>query len=109
MNNFERICKNEWKFIDIGGTEIENHKFHQYKSPISIRNIDINKVIVSNTVFFSKIDFECYIGSKEVIPFCMFLPKMSAYRRDFDKTKYISFLIKDHEFLEKNNEIWKKN
>ena len=33
---------------------------------------------------------------------------MSAYRRDFDKTKYKSFLIKDNELLEKYNELWKK-
>ena len=33
---------------------------------------------------------------------------MSAYRRDFDETKYISFLIKDDELLEKYNEIWEK-
>ena len=31
---------------------------------------------------------------------------MSAYREDFDETKYISFLIKDDELLEKYNEIW---
>ena len=31
------------------------------------------------------------------------MPKMSAYRRDFDETKYISFLIKDDELLEKYN------
>ena len=30
---------------------------------------------------------------------------MSAYRRAFDETKYISFLIKDDELLEKYNEI----
>ena len=30
-----------------------------------------------------------------------FLPKMSAHRRDFDETKYTSFLIKDDELLEK--------
>ena len=30
---------------------------------------------------------------------------MSAYRRGFDETKYISFLIKDDELLEKYNEI----
>ena len=29
---------------------------------------------------------------------------MSAYRRDFDKTEYVSFLIKDDEY----NEIWEK-
>ena len=33
---------------------------------------------------------------------------MSAYRRDFDKTKYVSVLIKDDEILEKCNEIWEK-
>ena len=33
---------------------------------------------------------------------------MSVYRRDFDETKYMSYLIKDDESLEKYNEIWKK-
>ena len=32
---------------------------------------------------------------------------MSPYRKDFDETKYISFLIKDDELLEKYNKIWK--
>ena len=39
---------------------------------------------------------------------CVFLTKMSAYRKDFDETKYISFLIKDNELLEKFNDIWDK-
>ena len=33
---------------------------------------------------------------------------MSAYRRDFDKTKFMSFLMKDEKLLEKYNEIWRK-
>ena len=33
---------------------------------------------------------------------------MSAYRKDFDGTKYIYFLIKDDELLEKYSEIWGK-
>ena len=33
---------------------------------------------------------------------------MSAYRKDFDETKYVSFLIKDDKLLKKYNEIWKK-
>ena len=33
---------------------------------------------------------------------------MSAYRKDFDETKYVSFLIKDEKLLEKYNEIWEK-
>ena len=35
----------------------------------------------------------------------MFLPIMSAYKREFDKTKYMSFLIKDNELLEKYYKI----
>ena len=30
---------------------------------------------------------------------------MTAYRKDFDETKYMSFLIKDDELLEKYNDI----
>ena len=33
---------------------------------------------------------------------------MSAYNRDFDKTKCISFLIKDEKLLEKYNQILEK-
>ena len=35
-------------------------------------------------------------------------PKISAYRRDFNEMKYIFFLIKGEELLEKYNEIWEK-
>ena len=33
---------------------------------------------------------------------------MSAYRKDFDEAKYMSFLRKDDGLLEKYNEIWEK-
>ena len=33
---------------------------------------------------------------------------MRAYRRDFDETKYMSFLIKHDELLQKYDEIWEK-
>ena len=36
------------------------------------------------------------------------LPKMGEYGRDFDETKYISFLVKDSKLLEKYNVIWVK-
>ena len=41
-------------------------------------------------------------------PLSIFLPKMCAYRKDFDETKYMSFLTKDDELLEKYNGIWEK-
>ena len=33
---------------------------------------------------------------------------MNAYRKGFDETKFVSFLIKDDKLLEKYNEVWKK-
>ena len=36
------------------------------------------------------------------------LSKMNGYRRDFDETKCLSFLIKNEELLKKRNEIWNK-
>ena len=37
------------KFDDI---EIQKQKFHQHKRPISIKNVVINKTVVSNKVSF---------------------------------------------------------
>ena len=69
-------------------------------------HIDINKIVVS----YGKKGFKYLIGCKDakIRPLCIFIPKMSAYRRNIDETKYISFLIKDNELLEKDNEIWEK-
>ena len=33
---------------------------------------------------------------------------MTAYRKNFDETKFTSFLIKDDELSEKYNDIWEK-
>ena len=44
---------------------------------------------------------------KKVRPLYIMLPKLSAYRRDFDETKYV-FYIENGELLEKYDEIWEK-
>ena len=81
------------------------------ESPISIDNIHINKKVVSNKVSFSKEDWKYFIGykdAKKVRPLYIVLPKMSRYKRDFDKIKCIFFMIKDEKLLEKYNELEKK-
>ena len=70
-----------------------------------MKNKNINKTIVSKKVSF-------FIGYKDakIRPLWILLPKMIAmiaYRREFDETKYMLFLIKD-ELLEKSNEICEK-
>ena len=86
------------KNIKFGDIEIEKQKFHQHKEPISIKNIDSNKITVSNRVSFGEKGFIFFIGykdAKKVRPLCIFLQKMIAYRKDFDETTF--FFIKDDE------------
>ena len=67
------------------------------KKFISKLNI-INKILVSNEVSLGKKGFKYFIGykdAKKIRPVCIFLIKVSAYRRYFDETKYVSFSIKD--------------
>ena len=67
------------------------------KKFISKLNI-INKILVSNEVSCGKKGFKYFIGykdAKKIRPVCIFLIKVSAYRRYFDETKYVSFSIKD--------------
>ena len=66
-----------------------------------IENIDINKIVVSNEVSF-------YKEYNKTRTLYIYLPKMMTYRRDFGKTKCMSFFRKDEKMLEKYNEIWKK-
>ena len=67
------------KIIKYGDIEIKK------KGPISIRNIDINKIVISNKVSFCKKRFKFFISyrdAKKIKPLCIFLPKISAYRKD---------------------------
>ena len=98
--------------IEFGDTEIDKHKFHQYKRLISKKYIAINKIIVSNKVSFGKKGFKYFIsykGAKQIRSLCISLLKMNAYKTDSDESKYTSFLIKDDELLEKHNEILEKS
>ena len=58
---FESIYKNE-KIVKCSD---QKQKFHQHKAPISIKNIDINKIVVSNKVSLGKKAFEYFIANKD--------------------------------------------
>ena len=80
--------------ITCGGTEIEEYKFYPNKITISINNIDINEIIVSNKLLFGKQERKLPFGykdNKEARPLCIFFPEMSIHKRYSDKTK--CFLI----------------
>ena len=45
--------------IKFGDTEIQKQKFHQHEETISIKNINIIKIVVSSKVPFGKKGFRC--------------------------------------------------
>ena len=66
--------------------------------------MDINKIVVSNEVTLGKKDFKYFIGYKDakiIKHSCIFFPKVTAYKKDFDKDKCMSF---SEEYLK----IWEK-
>ena len=65
--NINRISKSEVVNLlqNSDETEIEKHKFHQQKHLISIYNVNINKILVSNKVFFVKKSFKYFIGYRD--------------------------------------------
>ena len=71
--------------------------FHQHKSPLLINGIDVYQIVVSNKLPFGKQDFNYFIGykdNKNITPLCKLFPEISIYKRYFDKTKCVYFLIK---------------
>ena len=78
------------------------------QGPISIDNIDVNKIVVSKNIYIGN-DFEYFIGYKKKLHTFAYSFQNSVYRRDFDKIKCMSLLIKDEKLLEQYNEILKKS
>ena len=51
--------------ITFCNNEVEKHRFHQYKSPILINDVDIGKIVVSNRVSFGKKGCKYFIVYEE--------------------------------------------
>ena len=76
--------------------KLKNKNFTSIKTYF-IKNIDINKIVVSNIVSSGKKGFKYFIGyknAKNIKHLWVFHPKMSAYRKDFDETIFMSFFDK---------------
>ena len=68
------------KIIMVGDIEVEKHNFHQHKILISIYDVNIDRIVVSNKVRFGKRGFKCFIECKD-------------YSEKFIPLQYMSFLM----------------
>ena len=60
----------------------ETEEFYQYKTPISINDIDINKIVISNKFPFGKKDFNISLVTNT-------LKKLDLYAYSIHKLLYI--------------------
>ena len=60
----------------------ETEEFYQYKTPISINDIDINKIVIPNKFPFGKKDFNISLVTKT-------LKKLDLYAYSIHKLLYI--------------------
>ena len=64
IENFLKVFTKMEKLKMFSEIEIQKQKFYQHKRPISIKKIDINKIVISNNVLFGKEHFKYFIGYK---------------------------------------------
>ena len=95
------------EILKLGDIEIEKHRFYCHKNPIFIKNVDIEKVLVSNKISSAEKSYKYY--DHKVKPLHIMFLKTSAYVKSCDgKTKSVYFLTEDDELLEKYNTVWYK-
>ena len=99
------------EIFTFGDIEIENKikTCHRQKFYF-LKYVDVEKVLVSNKIYFGLQNYEYFIGSlcndHKVKPLNIMLPKTSTYVKNYDReTKWMYFLIEDDPLLEKYNAI----
>ena len=69
-------------------TEIEKNKFHRYRTPIFLRDVDIKKALVTNKISFGGKNYKYFIGylydNHKVEPLHIMLPKSTTCVKSFD-------------------------
>ena len=76
------------EILTFGDIEIEKSKFYRHKSRVPLRDIDIEKVLVSNKISFGEKNYKYFIGylynNHKVKPLHIMLLKTSAYVKSYD-------------------------
>ena len=90
--------------------EFEKNKFYSNKTHISFKDVDIEKLLISNKTSFGEKHYKYFIGylynDNKVMPLHINLSNTSAYVKNYDgQTKWMYFLIEDNDLLEKYNII----
>ena len=73
VKNLLSCIKMGTEILTFGDIEIEKKIFYRYKSPVTLRDIDIEKVLVSNKISFSE------KTTSTLLVICIMIIKLSYY------------------------------
>ena len=101
------------EILTFGNIEIQKNKFFHHDTPISSKDVDIEKVLVSQKISVGEKNYKYVTGylhnDHKVKPLHIMLPNTRAYVKSFDgETKWMYFLTENDDLLEKYNAIWDK-
>ena len=100
------------KTINFGGKKINKKDFYINKKQFNIKDIDINRILISKPESYDKNNMRKYItgyNNNTISSLQSFLPKMTDYLIIFkDGTRKMYFLSDNNELLERYTAIWEK-
>ena len=100
------------KTINVRDKKINKKDFFNNKKQFNIKDIYINKTLISKPESYDKNNMRKYIigyNDSTIRPLQLFLPKMTGYLNIFkDGAGKMSFFADNNEFLEKYTKIWEK-
>ena len=74
---------NLMQILTFGNIEIEKNKFYIHKTPIFLKDVDIEKLLVSKKISFGEKNYKYFTGylynDQKVEPLHVILPKTSIY------------------------------
>ena len=93
--------------------KLEKNKFYRHKTPILLKDVNIEKVLVSNKISFGEKYYKYFFGylydNHKVKSLHIMLPKNKHLcKKLWWTTKWTCFLIEDDDLLEKYKTIWDK-
>ena len=97
------------KTLKFDNIRVNKKEFHKSKQQINLDLLNVDQIVISDKFNHSDDSFKYFIGYKDgeiVKPLCIILPQMSGYIKYFGNVgKNLSFIIKDDDVINKNNEI----
>ena len=83
--------------LTFGYIATEKHKFYHNKSPVPLRDVDIQKVLVSNKISLAKKSYKYFVGylynDHDFKPLHKILPETSGFVKSYyGQTKWTCFV-----------------